>query len=97
MANPNIYYDLLRRPHVTEKSTVLQELRNQISFQVAPHANKSEVKKAIEALFKVKVVKVNIVNLPSKRRRTFGRPGATRPWKKAVVTLRKGDTIEPQV
>jgi large subunit ribosomal protein L23 len=97
MANPNIYYDLLRRPHVTEKSTVLQELRNQISFQVAPHANKSEDKKAIEALFKVKVVKVNIVNLPSKRRRTFGRPGATRPWKKAVVTLRKGDTIEPQV
>jgi len=97
MANPNIYYDLLRRPHVTEKSTVLQELRNQISFQVAPHANKSEVKKAIEALFKVKVVKVYIVNLPSKRRRTFGRPGATRPWKKAVVTLRKGDTIEPQV
>src|SRR5262245_20849832 len=97
MANPSIYYDLLRRPHVTEKASVLQELRNQLAFQVAPHANKSEIKKAIEALFKVKVVKVNIVNLPSKRRRTFGRPGATRPWKKALVTLRKGDTIEQQV
>lgn len=97
MANPSIYYDLLRRPHVTEKASVLQELRNQIAFQVAPDANKSEVKKAIEALFKVKVVKVNIINLPSKRRRTFGRPGSTRPWKKALVTLRKGDTIEQQV
>lgn len=94
MANPSIYYDLLRRPHVTEKSTVLQELRNQLAFEVAPEANKSEIKKAIEALFKVKVVKVNIVNLPSKRRRTFGRPGESRPWKKAMVTLRKGDTIE---
>jgi large subunit ribosomal protein L23 len=88
------YYDLMRRPHVTEKSTVLQELRNQFAFEVAPAANKTEVKKAVEALFKVKVLKVNIVTLPGKRRRTFGRPGETRPWKKAIVTLRKGDTIE---
>lgn len=94
MANPGVYYEILRRPHVTEKSSVLQELRNQHAFKVSPTANKSEVKKAVEALFKVKVVKVNIVNLPSKRRRTFGRPGVTRPWKKAIVTLRKGDTIE---
>lgn len=94
MANPSIYYDLLRRPHVTEKSTTLQELRNQLAFEVAPTANKSEVKKAVEALFKVKVVKVNIVNHPGKQRRTFGRPGETRTWKKALVTLRKGDAIE---
>lgn len=94
MANPSIYYDLLRRPHVTEKSTTLQELRNQLAFEVAPTANKSEVKKAIETLFKVKVVKVNMVNQPGKQRRTFGRPGETRAWKKALVTLRKGDTIE---
>jgi large subunit ribosomal protein L23 len=94
MANPNQYYDLIRRPHVTEKASVLQGLRNQFTFVVAPHANKSEVKKAIETLFSVKVVKVNVVSMPSKTRRTFGRPGETRPWKKAVVTLRKGDTIE---
>ncbi len=94
MASPSIYYDLMRRPHVTEKSTVLQQLRNQLAFEVAPQANKTEIKKAIEALFKVKVLKVNIVNLPSKRRRTFGRPGESKPWKKALVTLRAGDTIE---
>lgn len=94
MASPSLYYDLMRRPHITEKTSVLQQLRNQLAFEVAPQANKSEVKKAIEALFKVKVVKVNILNSPSKRRRTFGRPGETRPWKKAMVTLRQGDSIE---
>jgi len=94
MANPNLYYGMIRRPLVTEKSTALQELRNQFTFEVAPSANKPEVRKAVETLFKVKVMAVNIVNLPGKARRTFGRPGETRPWKKAVVTLRKGDTIE---
>ena len=94
MANPNLYYRLIRRPVVTEKSSTLQGLNNQFTFEVIPEANKSEVKKAVEALFKVKVTAVNIVRLPSKQRRTFGRPGQTRPWKKAVVTLRKGDTIE---
>ena len=94
MTNPNPYYALLRRPHITEKSTVLQEMCNQFTFEVATGANKSEVKKAIETLFKVKVARVNIVRLPGKTRRTFGRPGETRPWKKAVVTLRKGETLE---
>jgi large subunit ribosomal protein L23 len=94
MTDPGLYYHLIRRPRVTEKSSTLQELRNQFTFEVAPAANKSEVKKAIETLFKVKVVKVNVVKHPAKSRRTFGRPGATRPWKKAIVTLREGDTLE---
>ena len=94
MSKINQFYELLRRPHVTEKSTVLQSLRNQHAFRVAPDANKSEVKKAVEALFSVKVVKVNMVNLPSKQKRTFGRPGETKPWKKAVVTLKQGDSID---
>jgi len=94
MANPNVYYSLVRRPHVTEKSTSMQEMNNQFTFEVSPEANKSEVKKAIETLFKVKVTAVNMVKLPSKTRRAFGRPGETRPWKKAIVTLKKGDTIE---
>ena len=88
------FYDVLRRPVVTEKSSTMQGLRNQFSFEVASTANKSEVRKAVEALFSVKVLKVNIVNVPGKARRMFGRPGQTRPWKKAVVTLKKGDTIE---
>lgn len=94
MSKINQFYELLRRPHVTEKSTTLQSLRNQHAFRVASDANKSEIKKAVEALFSVKVVKVNILNTPSKARRTFGRPGETPAWKKAIVTLRKGDTIE---
>jgi large subunit ribosomal protein L23 len=94
MANPNVYYSLIRRPLVTEKSTGLQMLRNQYTFEVSPDANKSEVRKAIETLFKVKVEAVNMIKLPGKSRRTFGRPGETRPWKKAIVTLRKGQSIE---
>lgn len=94
MANVNQYYDLVRRPVVTEKSSVLQGLRNQFTFEVAPGANKSEVKKAIEALFSVKVESVNVISMPHKARRTFGRPGQTKPWKKAIVTLQEGQTID---
>jgi large subunit ribosomal protein L23 len=94
MATKSLYFHLIKRPVVTEKSTTMQDLRNQFTFEVAPAANKSEVRKAIETLFGVEVVKVNIVNNPGKTRRAVGRPGQTRPWKKAVVTLKKGDTIE---
>ena len=94
MANPAQYYDIVRRPIVTEKSAAMQASRNQFTFEVACSANKVEVKKAIETLFSVKVVKVNMVNLPSKQKRTFGRPGETKPWKKAVVTLKQGDSID---
>jgi len=94
MPNPNLYYSLLRRPVVTEKTSMLQELRNQFCFKVSKDANKSEIKKAVETLFKVSVVKVNIINLPGKIRRTFGRQGRTSGWKKALVTLREGDVIE---
>lgn len=94
MVNPTQYYGVVRRPVVTEKSTVLQGLRNQFTFEVANSANKVEVKKAIETLFSVKVVGVNMVSMPAKRRRVFGRPGHTPAWKKAVVTLREGDSID---
>ena len=94
MANPAQYYNVVRRPVVTEKSTVMQGMRNQFTFEVADSANKSEIKKAIETLFSVKVVKVNMVTMPAKRRRVFGRPGHTPSWKKAVVTLKQGDTID---
>ena len=94
MANPAQYYELLRRPIVTEKTSSQQGRCNQFSFEVATTTNKVEVRKAVETLFKVKVVKVNIVNVPSKQKRAFGRPGETRPWKKAIVTLQEGQTIE---
>ncbi|MBL8725867.1 MAG: 50S ribosomal protein L23 [Planctomycetes bacterium] len=94
MANPSQYYDLLRRPLVTEKSSGMQGRHNKFSFEVASSANKVEVKKAVETLFKVKVLQVNMVTMPSKQRRTFGRVGSTSAWKKAVVTLRQGDSID---
>ena len=94
MTNPHQYYKIIRRPVITEKSTNLQELRNQYSFEVHPKTNKSEVRKAIETLFDVKVKKVNIINMPSKLKRILGRPGRTAPWKKAVVTLHEGEAIE---
>jgi large subunit ribosomal protein L23 len=94
MANPNLYYGLIRRPVVTEKSTVLQDIRNCYAFEVKPETNKSEIRKAVETLFEVRVEKVRVMTMPGKFRRRFGRPGRTPPWKKALVTLREGDRIE---
>jgi large subunit ribosomal protein L23 len=93
MVDKNQYYSIVRRPVVTEKSTSMQAMRNQFTFEVASESNKIQVKKAIEVLFSVKVLKVNMVSMPSKARRTLGRPGTTKPWKKAVVTLKQGDSI----
>jgi large subunit ribosomal protein L23 len=94
MVNAAQFYDVVRRPVVTEKSSGLQEARNQYTFEVANSANKVEIKKAIETLFSVKVVAVNIVSVPAKRRRVYGRPGHIPAWKKAVVTLKAGDTVD---
>lgn len=94
MADLNRYYQLIKKPVVTEKSTVLQDIRNQYTFRVHPDANKTEIRKAIEALFKVHVEKVNVMLTPGKMRRILGRPGRTTPWKKALVKLRSGERIE---
>jgi large subunit ribosomal protein L23 len=84
--------DLVRRPIVTEKATLLLE-ENKYTFEVAPQATKSEIKAAIEDLFEVKVVQVNTQRLPRKKRR-MGRFVGYRPnYKRAVVTLSPGDSI----
>ncbi len=88
------YYRIIERPLLTEKSTVLGDIRNQYFFKVDPRATKPEIKKAVEALFDVKVQKVNVIVMPGKLRRIQGRPGRTAPWKKAIVTLQKGQAIE---
>lgn len=94
MSNPNQYYGVVKRPLMTEKSTVLLGLHNQYSFRVDDDATKPQVRRAVETLFKVKVTSVNIVKHPGKERRILGRPGRSRPWKKAIVTLAEGDAIE---
>ena len=88
------YYGLIQRPIMTEKSTVLQDLRGQYTFKVAPGANKSEIKKAVEALFDVKVAKINVINVPGKFRRILGRPGRSPGWRKALIQLQEGQSID---
>lgn len=80
---------------LTEKGTALRERLNQYLFRVDPSANKIEIRQAVEKLFKVKVVRVNTMNRPGKRKRLRTmKYGRTSSWKRAVVTLREGDKIE---
>ena len=85
-------FDIIRRPIVTEKSTLLQE-QGRYTFEVAPAANKHQIKQAVEEAFDVEVVRVNTMNVRGKRKR-FGPRLAARPsWKKAIVQLAPGSTI----
>jgi large subunit ribosomal protein L23 len=86
-------FEVLRKPLITEKSTVLQSL-GKYAFQVADGANKTQVKQAVEKAFKVTVTGVNIITVKGKTRRAGRRMMTTSPWKKAVVTLKAGDKIE---
>ena len=79
---------------ISEKSTRLTEKNNKYLFEVDPKANKVEIRKAIEEIFKVKVVGVNTSNVRGKLKRVRFVPGLTSAWKKAVVTLKAGDKIE---
>jgi large subunit ribosomal protein L23 len=87
-------HQIIRRPLVTEKSTQQKEAHNQYVFEVQREANKIEIQKAIERLFKVKVTQVRTSNVLGKVKR-LGRKYGKRPdWKKAIVTLKEGDRIE---
>jgi large subunit ribosomal protein L23 len=84
---------LIKRPIITEKTTRLME-QNKYCFMVDPRANKTQIKSAVEEIFKVKVKSVNTLNLLGKVKR-MGRYEGRRPsWKRAVVTLEKGSRIE---
>jgi large subunit ribosomal protein L23 len=86
--------DVIQAPLISEKGTQLTESANQVLFKVRPDANKIEVKQAIEALFKVKVVQIRMARYLGKMRR-IGRNMGRRPdWKKAYVTLKDGDKID---
>jgi len=87
-------YGIIRRPIVTEKGTVLRDENNQLLFEVDIRSNKSEIKKAVEKLFKVKVLSVQTQNRLGKRKRLGRSVGRRRNWKKAIVTLREGDRVD---
>jgi large subunit ribosomal protein L23 len=80
---------------VTEKGTVQSEKHNQFTLAVDPRANKIEIQQAVEKLFKVKVLRVNTLNVKGKFKRMRGADyGKRADWKKAIVTLKAGDKIE---
>ncbi|HNQ86420.1 MAG TPA: 50S ribosomal protein L23 [Deltaproteobacteria bacterium] len=87
-------HSILRRPLVTEKGTMLREKGNHVIFSVARGANKIEIKKAVEALFNVHVENVRTMNMKGKTKRWGLRHYERADWKKAIVTLREGETIE---
>ncbi len=86
-------FDVIRRPIITEKSSSLKEAGNQYVFEVQRDANKIEIKKAVEKLFKVKVLSVQVALMEGKERRV-GRFSGKRPdWKKAIIKLSPKDKI----
>jgi len=84
--------EVLRRPLVTEKGTILSG-HGKYLFEVAAGANKQQIKEAVQRAFNVTVVKVNVMNVAAERRRAGRHLFLTTPWKKAVVTLKAGDKI----
>lgn len=87
-------YEVLRRPIVTEKTSMQADELNQYTFEVDRRANKVQVREAVEAAFDVTVLAVNIMNVPGKARRYGRHVSRTSSWKKAVVTLALGERIE---
>jgi large subunit ribosomal protein L23 len=88
------YTEVIIRPLLTEKNARLKESENRVAFEVASDANRIEVKKAVEEAFKVSVKAVNILNVTGKVKRLGRNLGKRRDWKKAIVTLKEGSTIE---
>lgn len=92
--NQERMYQILLVPHVSEKSTLLADEKNQHVFRVAADATRTEVKLAVEELFKVKVDKVRILNVKGKNKRFGGRLGKRSGMRKAYVTLRADNDID---
>ncbi len=87
------YIDSIRSPIITEKATILSE-QNKTVFKVHEKANKKNIKKNIEKLFKVSVIKINIINQKSKKKFRQGKKSLKPGYKKAIITLKKGQSID---
>jgi len=87
-------YSVIKRPVVTEKSTIAREEENKYLFEVDRGATKIEIRNAVEKIFKVKVVDVRTINVSGKKKRMGRIIGRRRNWKKAVITLAPGNSIE---
>jgi len=87
------YLDTVISPNITEKSTALSEF-NKVVFKVHKGANKKSIKRSIEKIFKVNVIKINTINLKGKTKIIRNRKAIKSGYKKAIVTLKKGQTID---
>lgn len=87
-------FQIIKRPLLTEKSTKKKEEFNEVAFEVDRRANRSEVKMAVQTLFKVKVQRVNLMQMEGKKKRVGKKLGRTANWKKALVRLAPGEAIE---
>ena len=85
---------VVRRPLITERCADLRERDNKVIFEVHPHANKHEIKQAVEQFFGVKVIGVRTMNVLGKVKRLGRFSGKRADWKKAIVTLAEGDSID---
>ena len=85
---------VLLSPHVSEKTSRLGDSANQVTFKVLPNARKPEIKKAVELLFNVEVVGVQVANVKGKRKGNARSPGKRPNWKKAYVRLKEGQDID---
>ena len=87
------YIDSIKSPVITEKATIMSE-QNKTVFKVHPSANKKNIKKNIEKIFKVKVIKINIINIKSKYKLRQGKTSVKKGYKKAIITFKKGQSID---
>ena len=87
-------HEVIRRPLVTEKSNIAREEQNIVTLAVDPRANKHDVRRAVEELFNVDVLDVHTMRMPRKTRRVGKFVGRKPEWKKAIVRLAEGQTIE---
>lgn len=86
--------EILKRPLLTEKATIGREARNEYAFEVDRRANKIEIQRAVEEIFDVKVAGVRTINMTGKIKRMGAHQGRRPGWKKALVTLEEGSTID---
>jgi len=89
----NFMYDIIIEPVITEKSTNIST-QNKVVFKVAPFSTKRNIKKSVEKLFKVNVIKINTINLKGKTKFVRGKKTITSGYKKAIITLKKGQSID---
>jgi large subunit ribosomal protein L23 len=91
--NAKFSYETIKQPHISEKASDLSE-NDQYIFEVSPNFNKNEIKNAVEGIYGVDVLSVNVIKIPSKRRRLGKTEGFRKAYKKAVVKIKNGQKIE---